>query len=195
MVKMCENTINNALDRSITAIESLRSQKDAIAEAAALMTKSIESGGTIFFCGNGGSAADSQHAAAELVGHLGLGIDRRPLPAIALTTDTSAITAIANDFGFDSIFARQLAALGKPGDVLVAISTSGVSGNIIKAAQHANGAGIKVIALVGPDKTALSKTADCAIHGRGSDTPCIQAAHAVVLHILCELVETNFIDR
>jgi len=116
------NEIDSALDRSIAAIEPLRDQKDAITKASALMAAAIDAGGTIFFCGNGGSAADSQHAAAELVGRLGLGIDRRPLPAIALTTDTSAITAIANDFGFDSIYERQLAALSKPGDVLVAIS-------------------------------------------------------------------------
>ncbi len=187
-----KRTVGNAIDHSLKAIESIRGRADEIIHAANIAVSVIESGGKIFFAGNGGSAADSQHAAAELIGRLGLGVDRRPLPAIALTTDTSALTAIANDFGFEEIFARQLSALGNEGDLLIAISTGGASSNILRAVEAANEMGIRTVALTGPGDSPLSKISEITIRIDATNTPRIQEGHGAIIHILCELIEKEF---
>jgi D-sedoheptulose 7-phosphate isomerase len=161
-----------------------------VAKAGALLGDVLRSGGTALFCGNGGSAADAQHLAAELVGRLDRTRDRAPLAAVALTTDTSALTALANDFGFEEIFARQVAALGGAGDALVCLSTSGRSPNVVKAAQQARLLGMHVVALVGPDRGPLDELADVAIHVPGETSGLIQQGHITLGHLLCALAET-----
>lgn len=183
-----------SLDASVKAVDSLREQTDTLIAIADLAVSVLRGGGTIFFAGNGGSAADAQHAAAELVGRLGMGIDRKPLSAIALTTDTSAITAIANDFGFEEVFARQLSALGKSGDLLIAISTSGKSANILRAGEVVKELGFYTVVLTGPNESPLSELACHTIKIDGENTPRIQEGHAVALHIICELIETFLIE-
>ncbi len=183
---------NRTINDAIKAIESLRKSREKIFEVSRAIVESLEKDGTVFFIGNGGSAADAQHASAELVGKLGIGIERPPLRAIALTTDTSALTAIANDFGFEYIFSRQLEAIAKPGDVLIAISTSGNSANVVQAAKYARSNGIKVISLLGKNRNCnLARQSDMAIYVMGDNTPQIQSAHGVTLHFICELIERN----
>ena len=160
----------------------------SIAEAAELIAVAFRRGGKLLLCGNGGSAADCQHVAAEFVGRFAPAITRPPLPAIALTTDTSFITAHANDVSFDDIFARQVMALGRRGDVLVAISTSGNSRNVIAAATEARHAGLSVIALVG-EGGVLADAADVAIRVPSRDTALIQQVHLAIEHLICQLVE------
>ncbi len=141
----------------------------------------------VFFIGNGGSAADAQHIAAEFVGHFKK--DRKPLPALALTTNTSNITAIGNDYDFDLIFARQLEGLSKMGDILVAISTSGKSSNIIRAVETAKNFGVITIGLLGKNGGLLKDMVDIAIVVPSDDTQRIQETHITIGHIICDLVE------
>jgi D-sedoheptulose 7-phosphate isomerase len=144
-------------------------------------------------CGNGGSAADAQHLAAELVCRFAF--NRRALPALALTTDTSALTAIANDLGFDRVFARQVEALARSGDMLVAISTSGRSANVIEAAREARSAGCKVVALTGADGGPLAELADLLLAAPSTTVARIQEVHAIIVHILAESVEAALCGR
>jgi D-sedoheptulose 7-phosphate isomerase len=160
----------------------------SIAAAAELVAKQFRAGGKLLLCGNGGSAADCQHMAAELVGRLSREIARPGLPAIALTTDTSFLTAHANDVGFADVFARQVQALGSRGDVLLAISTSGTSPNIIAAVDRARSIGLSVVALTGPGGP-VAEAADIAIRVPTSDIQLIQQIHLAVEHLICELVE------
>lgn len=160
----------------------------AILDAAALMAAAFAGGGKLLICGNGGSAADSQHMAAELVSRLTRDFDRPGLPALALTTDTSILTAYANDVDFEGVFARQVQALGRPGDVLLAISTSGGSGNVLHAARQARGGGLSVIGLMGADG-ALAELVDVAIRVPDATTAHVQEAHLAIEHLLCHLVE------
>ncbi len=159
-----------------------------IAAIADTYITALRAGGTLFFAGNGGSAADAQHSAAEYV--VRYGHNRRPLPAVALTTDTSLLTACANDLGYDEIFARQLDALARSGDVLVLHSTSGESPNTLRAAQAAKVKGVKVVALLGKGGGALSSLADCALIVPSDETSHIQELHLAVEHIVCAMVET-----
>jgi len=159
-----------------------------IERAAGLIAETFRSGGKLLICGNGGSAADSQHMAAELVGRLTRDVERPGLPAIALTTDTSILTAYANDFDFDGVFARQVQALGRPGDVLIGISTSGSSRNVIRAAEQAKSAGMRVVTLTG-DTGRLPELADVAIRVPAERTAFVQEAHLAIEHVLCHLVE------
>jgi phosphoheptose isomerase len=168
----------------------LRSCSDALNAAVAEVTRSLAGGGKVLLCGNGGSAADAQHVAGELVGRFKR--DRRGLAAIALTTDSSALTAIANDLGFDRVFARQVEALGRPGDVLVAITTSGASQNIIAALEAARAGGVRTIALTGAGGSAME--ADVVVAVPETDVPRIQEAHLLIEHVLCGLVEDTFAD-
>lgn len=160
----------------------------SIARAAEVIAGAFLSSGKLLLCGNGGSAADCQHMAAEFVSRFSKDLDRRALPAIALTTDTSFLTAFGNDCGFEGIFERQVEALGSPGDVLIAISTSGNSANVIRAVEAARKRSIGTIALTG-NGGRLSAMADVPIAVPSTDTQYIQEAHLVVEHILCELVE------
>ena len=156
-------------------------------EVIKLISHTFEAGNKVFFFGNGGSAADAQHIAAEFVNRYIM--DRPPLPAIALTTDTSILTSIANDIAFTEIFSRQIKALGKEGDVAFGISTSGNSSNVIKAFEVAKEMGIKSVALTGNEGGALTKIADISLTVSSTSTPRIQETHILVGHLLCEMVE------
>ena len=160
----------------------------SIARAAEVIAAVFLSSGKLLLCGNGGSAADCQHMAAEFVSRFSKDLDRRALPAIALTTDTSFLTAFGNDCGFEGIFRRQVEALGSPGDVLIAISTSGNSPNVIRAVEAARKRSMSTIALTG-NGGRLSAMADVPIAVPSTDTQYIQEAHLAVEHTLCELVE------
>ena len=161
-----------------------------IKEAAELMISSLQEGGKIIYCGNGGSAADSQHLAAELIGRYRK--NRDPIPALALTTDTSIITAVANDFSFNDIFSRQIKVLGSKNDILYAISTSGNSKNIISAIDTAKSNNIKVIGLTGESGGLMSSMCDVLINVPSNRPDRIQEMHIAIGQIICELIEENF---
>ncbi len=162
-------------------------QAGELARAAELLTSALARGGTVLLCGNGGSAADAQHIAAELTGRFLR--ERRGLPAVALTTDTSALTAIGNDYGFERVFARQVEALGRPGDVLVAITTSGSSPNVLRAIDEARARGLVVIGLLGRDGGAARTRCDAALVVESEVTARVQEVHILAAHILCEAVD------
>ena len=161
----------------------------AIFEAANVITMCLRARGKLLFFGNGGSAADAQHLAAEFVGRFVR--ERAGLPAIALTTDSSILTAVGNDYGFDRVFSRQVQALGRPGDVAIAISTSGNSQNVLEAVKAARNGNLKIIGLSGKDGGLLAKEADLAIIIPSNSTARIQECHIAVGHLLCELVEED----
>jgi D-sedoheptulose 7-phosphate isomerase len=165
----------------------------SIVSASRLIQASFAAGGKLLLCGNGGSAADCQHMAAEFTNRLTAGVTRDALPALALTTDTSFITAFANDAGFEGVFARQVEGLGKPGDVLLGISTSGRSRNVIAAFETAAKKGISTIALTGEGGD-MQRLSDCAIVIPSSDTQHIQEAMLPVEHLICELVERAVVE-
>jgi D-sedoheptulose 7-phosphate isomerase len=169
------------------ALESWRKSAPQIAHAASVIISALRGGHKVLTAGNGGSAADAQHFAAELVGRYKR--ERSPYPAIALTTDTSILTAIGNDYGYEDVFARQVGALGQEGDVFLAYSTSGESKNLIAAADEAHRRGMTVIALTGPGDSNLSRTADVPLRMPASDTPVIQEMHLMTTHLLCDLAE------
>ncbi len=150
----------------------------------------IRNGGKLLICGNGGSAADAQHMAAEFVNRFLK--ERRPLPAIALTTDTSNLTSIANDYSFDDVFSKQVEAIGKKGDVLIGISTSGNSENVFKALRIAKGMGIETVGLLGKDGGKIKDVCDLALVVPSLSTPRIQEVHGFVIHIICGIVEDEF---
>jgi D-sedoheptulose 7-phosphate isomerase len=160
---------------------------DRIQQAAALIIDACKAGGGVFAFGNGGSAADAQHIACELVGRFRR--NRRGIRAQALTTDASILTAVANDFDFDRIFARQLEACARPGDVAIGLSTSGNSPNVVEALEKARQMGLRTIALTGRGGGNCALLADVLLDVPSDDTPRIQEIHALVYHILCELVE------
>lgn len=161
---------------------------DSILAAARLISESFRSGGKVLLCGNGGSAADCQHMAAEFVSLLRTTFERPGLPAVALTTDTSFITAYANDFGFEGVFARQVQALGRAGDVLIGISTSGNSKNVVRAVEAAREGGLRTVVLTGGGGS-LPAMADVAVSVPSSETQHIQESHLTVEHLICDLVE------
>jgi D-sedoheptulose 7-phosphate isomerase len=180
--------ITDRLRQSAEVTEAMGARAPDIARAAVVIAESFRRGGKLLLCGNGGSAADCQHVAAEFVNRLSKDRERRALPALALTTDTSCLTAYANDYGFDGVYARQVEAFGTAGDVLLAISTSGSSPNVLAAAETARARGIAVVALVG-NTGPLTGAADVAIGVPSSDTQLIQQVHLAVEHLICELVE------
>jgi len=158
-----------------------------IAEMSSLIAMALASGNKLLVMGNGGSAADSQHLVAEIVGRFKM--ERRALPAIALSTDTSILTAIGNDYGFESIFSRQVEALAAPGDIVLGLSTSGNSPNVLKALNVAKGLGCRTIGLLGKDGGNIRAACDLALVMPSTDTPRIQEGHITVIHIVCDLVE------
>jgi D-sedoheptulose 7-phosphate isomerase len=158
-----------------------------IAEMAILLIDTFKSGGKLMVMGNGGSAADSQHFAAEIVSRFRM--ERPGLPAIALSTDTSILTAIGNDYGFDVVFRRQVEALAMPGDVVVGISTSGNSVNVKKAFELARTKGCRTVALLGRDGGSIKGSCDLSLVVPSDDTPRIQEGHITIIHIVCDLVE------
>jgi len=160
---------------------------EAVARAAEMIIASVRAGGKVLVFGNGGSAADAQHIAAELVNRLNY--DHPPIPAIALTTDTSILTSIGNDSSFDNVFERQVRALGRKGDVALAISTSGNSPNVLRAVEAAREIGVTTIALAGRTGGKLATLAELALVVNADSTQRIQETHITIAHILCELVE------
>ena len=172
---------------SAANFSALGEHAETIAKAGQLLIQSLQGGGKIIFCGNGGSAADSQHLAAELMGRFLR--DRTPLAAMALTTDTSALTAIANDYGYEFVFERQLRGVGRAGDTLVAISTSGNSANVITAARAAQAMGIGVVAMTGANGGELAEICDLLLNAPAKRTDQIQELHIAIGHMLCGIVE------
>ena len=165
----------------------LQSSLPKIEESGRMICDALTAGNKILICGNGGSAADAQHIAAELIGYYES--QRRSWPAIALTTDTSALTAVSNDLGFEHVFARQVNGLAQPGDVLIAISTSGKSKNVIRAVEAARERGCKTIALAGASAETLASLCDVVVTVPASRTSRIQEAHITIGHLWCELVD------
>ncbi len=170
-------------------LELARTHAGRFAKAALLLARAVRSGHKVLFFGNGGSAADAQHLASELMGRFLR--ERRALPAIALTTDTSALTAIPNDLGWRAVFSRQVEGLVRPGDVVVAISTSGASGNVLDAVRAARARRASVIGFTGAAGTALAAQCDVAFIVPSRSTPRIQESHITIGHILCELAEEH----
>lgn len=171
----------------LALIQRLSALEPDLDQAATRLTATLEAGGKLMFCGNGGSAADSQHIAAELTGRFIK--DRRPLAALALSTDTSALTCISNDYSYDEVFHRQVLALGRPGDCLIGISTSGNSRNVIRAVQAAQELGLHTIGLLGRDGGELKALADHSIVVPSPTTARIQEMHILIGHTLCGLIE------
>jgi D-sedoheptulose 7-phosphate isomerase len=182
-----ESLIADAVQSSIEVKKNLLPMYPAIADAARLMVDAFERGGRAIFFGNGGSAADAQHFAAELVGRFHF--DRKPLSAMALHTNGSAVTAVANDHGYTEIFARQLRAHARSGDVAVAISTSGRSPNVVAAVELREELGLRVISLTGKHTTTLAPHSDVVLSVPSNSVPRIQEVHILLGHILCEWVE------
>lgn len=183
-------------DKAIANLEQMSRDDaltDVLLDAARSCCDALRSGGKIMFAGNGGSAADAQHWAAELVSRFNY--DRPGLAAIALTTDTSALTAIGNDYGYEYSFSRQVEAVGRRGDVLIAISTSGNSPNVLKAVEAARSAGIMVIGFTGAEGGALSSGCDLCFQIPSTETPRIQEGHEFLGHMLCQLIETDMFPR
>lgn len=185
-----DQLIRTAIDTHKHILAQLETEAlPVIHSAAALLIESILAGGSIYICGNGGSAADAQHIAAELVGRFTR--ERKGLPAVALTTDTSILTSVGNDYGFEQIFARQVEALVKQGDVLWAFSTSGTSQNVLAAARLAKEKKAAVLAFTGKPGSPLEQLADVCLALSGP-TASVQEIHQLAYHILCDLVEAAF---
>lgn len=185
---MMENKIRAMAEESLNAKRSFFEQSSSqVAEAARLIVAAMRAGGKLLIFGNGGSAADAQHIAAELA--FKMGRERQALPAIALTTDTSLLTAISNDRHFDFIFARQIQAIGGKGDIALAISTSGNSPNVIAAVEQARAMEITTIGLLGVGGGKVAELVDLALIVPHAETPRIQEVHITISHIICQLIE------
>jgi len=187
-----EEKIHSAIERHISAAQALTSQWPLIGQIASAVAGSLRKGGKVLICGNGGSAADSQHIAAELVGRFKL--ERRALSAIALTTDTSILTSLSNDYAFDKIFERQVEAHGRKGDVLIGLSTSGASRNVLNAFSKARELGLVTVGFLGGDGGVIKPLCDLALVISDADTPCVQEMHILTAHIVCGLVEDSLVN-
>ena len=181
--------ISTAFDEHLKTIQATRTLENSISGIASVMANALRKSRTLFWAGNGGSASDAQHLAAELVGRFEK--DRPAIASIALTTDTSILTAVGNDYGFESVFSRQIEALGRQGDVLVAISTSGNSPNIVKAVQAAKERGVMTIGLLGKTGGKLKELVEYSLVVPSDNTARIQEAHILIGHILCQLIEES----
>jgi len=191
------NNIKNQITEAIEthkkrSVELQQSGIETITAAAQAIIKALKQNGTVYLCGNGGSAADAQHIAGELVGRFAR--ERKALAAVALSTDTSIITSIANDYAYENVFARQVEALVKKGDILWAFSTSGTSANVIAAAQLARKKGASVLAFTGKANSKLEQIADICLCVNDESTARSQEIHQLTYHIICELVEQSFCD-
>ena len=190
-IKLIEKTFSDSIQAKQNALAVIAGP---ISDAAQLMTSSLVAGNKILSCGNGGSAADAQHFSSELLNRFER--ERQPLPAIALTTDSSTLTSIANDYDYSLIFAKQLRALAQADDILFVITTSGSSANIVQAMHAAHERNARVIALTGRDGGevgVLMQKNDIEIRGPGTSTARIQEVHLLVLHCLCELIDLNLL--
>lgn len=182
------DSLKNCLSEHISTAEKMENILPLIQEASNICLEALNNEKKILLCGNGGSAADAQHIAAELSGRFKK--ERKALAGIALTTDTSALTAIGNDYGFDFIFSRQLEAIGKRGDILIAISTSGNSKNVIKAIESARKIGLKIITLTGKKGGVMKDLGDINIVIPSNNTPRIQEMHIMVGHMICAIIDS-----
>lgn len=188
------NSIQQAIQESITVKQKMADeQAGLLAEIADRLTRVLNAGGTVYLCGNGGSAADAQHVAAELVGRYLR--ERRALPAIALTTNTSILTAVGNDYDFSQVFARQVRAMVTSRDAVVGISTSGKSPNVLEALRAAREIGALSIGFTGQSGQPLAAEADLCLCVPSAHTPRVQEAHILAWHIICDLVEQAFCDK
>jgi len=184
--------IRRQIEDNIRVKEALLTEcQDVISECAEILIAALKSGGKILFCGNGGSAADAQHLATELVVRLRGSFNRPSIPALALTVDSSLLTAAGNDLGFEQVFSRQVEGLGKKEDVLIGISTSGNSANVLQAIKVASAKGIKTIAFLGGTGGTIAPLADTSVIVPSSDTARIQECHILIGHILCLLIEES----
>jgi D-sedoheptulose 7-phosphate isomerase len=188
-----EAAVHDALlDLSRLASTVAETMPAQIIAAADIIGECLSSGGKVLACGNGGSAADAQHMVAELIGRFLH--ERSSLPAIALSSDPSIVTALGNDYGFDQVFARQVEGLGRPGDVLLGISTSGRSANVLKAVKVAQQRGMRTLALLGAEGNPMFATCAVCLHIPAHSTPRIQEIHMAILHAICAHVEQALID-
>jgi D-sedoheptulose 7-phosphate isomerase len=181
--------VASAIEDHVRVVQELAKQGHVLTRMARELKSALHVGGKLLLCGNGGSAADCQHIAAELVGRFRR--ERAPLPALALTTDTSVLTAVGNDYGYDDIFSRQVLGLMLPEDVLLCISTSGKSANVVAAAEVARSLGALVLAFTGQTESPLSAVAHVTLRVPSTDTARIQECHILAGHILCELLENS----
>ena len=188
-MKHTSSNLNRAIDDSVRMLESLKNLEPQVGRAADLIGESFRTGNKLLVCGNGGSAADASHFATELV--VRFTKDRRALPAICLTGDSGILTAAGNDYGFDEIFARQVAAFGVPGDVLICLTTSGKSKNVVRALEEAKARKLKTISFLGRDGGSTVGIADIDLLVKDDSTARIQEAHQLVIHVLCEIIEAQ----
>ena len=190
---MRKKIIKEAIEEHRKVLSSLEKYISLIEKIASLCISSLKKGGKIVFCGNGGSAADSQHLAAELVGRFLK--EKKPLPSLALSTNTSILTAVGNDYGFEYTFSKQIEALLTPKDILIAISTSGNSKNVIEAVKKAKELKVKTIGLLGKGGGKLKKIVDLPLVIESNNTARVQEMHILVGHILCRLIEEEYIEK
>ena len=195
LAEIMTNRISQLFQDSInTKLQAMEVLPDSIASAASMMTACMTNGNKIMSCGNGGSAADAQHFSSEMLNRFEM--ERPALPAIALTTDTSTLTSIANDYSYEEIFSKQIKALGQSGDILLAISTSGNSSNVEKAVKTAKERGINIVALLGRDGGSITKLLDeqdAEIRAPSNSTARIQEVHLLTIHCLCDLIDRNLL--
>ena len=182
-------TLDNAISAANETFEALRDLDAHVAKAADLIEQCLRAGNKLLVCGNGGSAADASHFATELV--VRFVKDRQPYPAICLASDSGILTAAANDYGFDEIFARQVAAFAQSGDVLICLTTSGKSKNLIRALEEAKARGLKTITFLGRDGGSTIGIADLDLLVKSDSTARVQEAHQLLLHVLCEIIEAR----
>ena len=188
-----ETVFSKAISEHLDVIGRVQEQEELLETIARAMAEALQRGNQIFWCGNGGSAGDSQHLAAEIVGRFRR--ERRGLPSIALTTDTSILTAVANDYGYEAVFSRQVEALGRPGDVLVGISTSGNSHNVIAAIETAKALGVTTVAFTGAGGGRMAELAHHLFAVDSRDTARVQEAHILAGHMLCDWLELDWMAR
>jgi D-sedoheptulose 7-phosphate isomerase len=191
-----EQRVRSSVEASIATKQLLLGSKETIAmvaEVSGLLVSALKQGNKLLLAGNGGSAADAQHIAAEMVGRFAF--DRPALPALALSVNSSCVTAIGNDYGFDQVFSRQIEALARPGDVFIGISTSGNSANVLRAVDAAKKMGLRTVALTGLNGGKLKAAAERCICAPSNETPRIQECHILIGHIVSELVEQEMFSE
>ncbi len=184
--------LRDAIEAATQTLRALSSLEPQMAQAADVIDQCLRVGNKLLVCGNGGSAADASHFATELV--VRFATDRRALPAICLTSDSGILTAAGNDYGFDEIFARQVAAFAQSGDVLICLTTSGKSKNVIRAIEEATARGLKTIAFLGRNGGSTAGIADLDLLVKSDSTARVQEAHQLLLHVLCEIIESRIKD-